>query len=81
MISFNGRSTAIARRVRGSRSARTHVSNCSNPTAPSFLVIPTRSQKSRSAPGVNPRRRMPAMVGIRGSSHPPTYPPSTRRVR
>ena len=38
----------------------------------SFLATPTRSQKSRSASGVNPRRRRPTIVGIRGSSQPET---------
>ena len=38
----------------------------------SFLATPTRSQKSRSASGVNPRRRRPTMVGMRGSSQPET---------
>ena len=36
----------------------------------SFLATPTRSQKSRSASGVKPRRRRPTIVGIRGSSQP-----------
>ncbi len=38
----------------------------------SFFAMPTRSQKSRSASGVKPRRRRPTMVGIRGSSQPET---------
>ena len=36
----------------------------------SFLATPTRSQKSRSASGVKPRRRRPTIVGMRGSSQP-----------
>ena len=37
-----------------------------------FFATPMRSAKSRSASGVTPRRRMPAMVGMRGSSQPET---------
>ena len=37
-----------------------------------FLATPMSSAKSRSASGVTPRRRIPAMVGMRGSSQPET---------
>ena len=37
-----------------------------------FFATPMRSAKSRSASGVTPRRRIPAMVGMRGSSQPET---------
>ena len=37
-----------------------------------FLATPMSSAKSRSASAVTPRRRIPAMVGMRGSSHPET---------
>jgi hypothetical protein len=36
------------------------------------LATPIRSQKSRIASGVTPRRRSPERVGIRGSSQPST---------
>ena len=35
-----------------------------------FFATPMRSAKSRSASGVTPRRRIPASVGMRGSSQP-----------
>ena len=38
---------------------------------------PMRSLNSRKPSGVNPRRRAPTSVGIRGSSQPSTWPPST----
>ena len=41
-------------------------------TVLSRFATPTRAQKARMAAGGTPRRRRPAMVGIRGSSHPET---------
>ena len=38
----------------------------------SFFATPMREQKSRIASDVKPRRRMPAIVGMRGSSQPVT---------
>ena len=46
----------------------------------SFLATPTMSQKRRMASGLMPRRLSPAIVGIRGSSHPETVPSLTRRI-
>jgi hypothetical protein len=46
----------------------------------SDLVTPMRSQKVRMEPGVKPRRRRPAMVGMRGSSQLLTMPSSTSWV-
>ena len=38
----------------------------------SRLATPISSANRRTASGVKPRRRMPQIVGIRGSSHPLT---------
>eukprot|EP00001_Collodictyon_triciliatum_P153149 26791_3 len=43
----------------------------------SALLMPMRWQKRCMAAGVYPRRRIPAIVGIRGSDHPSTCLPST----
>ena len=43
----------------------------------SALATPMRSAKSRIASGVNPRRRKPTMVDMRGSSQPSTWPSAT----
>ena len=52
--------------------------------AESFVSLPkgdagkqADAQKRRIAAGVKPRRRMPEMVGMRGSSQPDTSPSST----
>ena len=41
------------------------------------LATPMRLTNSRIASGGTPRRRMPASVGMRGSSQPDTWPPFT----
>ncbi len=44
------------------------------------LATPMRLTKSRIASGGTPRRRKPAIVGMRGSSQPVTWPPRTSSV-
>ena len=53
-------------------SSRTHHSSSAVSLSLSTFVTPTRSQNSRIAPGVKPRRRIPHTVGMRGSSQPAT---------
>ena len=79
MMSLMGSNTAMARMaVRFKCSRRAHSSRLKSMMF-SRLAMPTRSQKVRMDSGVNPRRRNPLMVGIRGSSQPSTCPSSTRR--
>mmetsp|Transcript_21549 Transcript_21549/g.51868 ORF Transcript_21549/g.51868 Transcript_21549/m.51868 type:complete len:224 (+) Transcript_21549:920-1591(+) len=77
MVSLMGSRTANARRASSSRTSREQSSRTDMSMLLSALDIPIRSQKSRSAAGVTPRRRIPAMVGMRGSSQPSTYLPVT----
>ena len=60
------------------RSSRRQDSRKAQSTVESTLDTPMRSQKLRMDLGVYPRRRRPQRVGIRGSSHPATWPFSTR---
>ncbi len=56
--------------------------NSSMPTSTTLLALatPMRLMNSRIAAGGTPRRFNPAMVGIRGSSQPATWPPRTSSV-
>ncbi len=67
----------MTRGARRFRSSRTQCSSSAMSTMLSFLATPIRSQKSRIASGVYPRRRSPEMVGMRGSSQPRTRPSLT----
>mmetsp|Transcript_10803 Transcript_10803/g.25268 ORF Transcript_10803/g.25268 Transcript_10803/m.25268 type:complete len:230 (-) Transcript_10803:917-1606(-) len=78
IVSFTGSSTPKARGASSSRASRAQSSSTDMSMLFSALLIPTRSQKSRSASAGMPRRRSPEMVGMRGSSHPWTWPSWTR---
>ena len=56
--------------------------NSSMPTSTTLLAFatPMRLTNSRTAAGGTPRRFKPAMVGIRGSSQPATWPSRTSWV-
>ena len=77
MTTFRGRSTPITRGARRLRSWRTASSSWAIDTMLFALATPMRLQKSRIASGVQPRRRSPTIVGMRGSSHPATRPSDT----
>ena len=74
---LNGRTTAITRGEVLLRSSRSACSSSETSTTLSRVETPTLSQRLRSAAGVNPRRRSPASVGMRGSSQPLTCLPCT----
>ena len=59
------------------RSSRMWKSRTATSTTFSRLAIPMESAKLRKASGVHPFLLRPDIVGILGSSHPFTYPPST----
>ena len=71
--------TAITRAERLFKSSRTKYSRRDISVIPLVFETPTRRQKLRSDSGVYPRRRIPEMVGMRGSSHPWTNPCWTNR--
>ena len=77
MTTLIGSSTAIVRGAIAFRCSRTQNSSRLYSTRFSARATPMREQKSRMASGVYPRRRIPQMVGIRGSSQPRTNPPFT----
>ena len=56
--------------------------NSSMPTSTTLLAFatPMRLTNSRIAAGGTPRRFRPAIVGMRGSSQPATWPPRTSSV-
>ncbi len=57
--------------------SRTACSNIAISTTLAARATPTRLMNSRIAAAGTPRRRSPAKVGMRGSSQPVTWPPST----
>ena len=65
------------RSARAFRSSRIACSSSATSVRLLYLVTPMVLQKLRMASGVMPRRRKPAMVGMRGSSQPFTSPSST----
>ena len=81
MTTFRGRRTAKRRGARRLSTSRTTCSSCSISTTASLLLTPTSVANSRMPSAGKPRRRKPAMVGMRGSSQPRTRPSSTRRSR
>ena len=76
-VTGSGRRTPINRGARPLRSSRTANSSLPASTIELFLATPTSSQNPRMASGVKPRRRIPARVGMRGSSQPFTTPSAT----
>jgi len=77
MITLSGLMTAIRRTARVFRSSRSEVSRTPISMVLSFLVTPIMSQKVTIDSGVKPRRRIPEMVSMRGSSQPLTCPSVT----
>ena len=83
MTSLSGSSTAMRRSARALRSSRMQSSSTLMSIQESALDTPMRSANRRKPSGVNPRRRAPTSVGIRGSSQPSTrrFPTSSISLR
>ena len=75
------RNEAMVRGARRLRSLRTAFSSTVIGMMLSALDMPISFQNARIDSGVNPRRRRPASVGMRGSSQPLTCPSSTSSRR
>ena len=71
---MSGFVTHITRGTRMLRSSRTACSNVASSVRCGLRDTPAVSANARSPSGVTPRRRMPQIVGMRGSSHPLTMP-------
>ena len=68
IVTFNGCNTHIARVAVESRSSRTLDSKRPKSVMPLLRATGVAAQKLRKASGVYPRRRIPEIVGMRGSS-------------
>lgn len=72
IVTFSGSNIANARGQFSSKTSLAQSSNTPKSIFESLFDIPIRSQNNRMAEGGTPRRRMPDIVGILGSSHPVT---------
>ena len=68
IVTFNGSSTHMALDAVESKSSRTLDSKRLKSVIPLLRATGVAAQKLRKDSGVYPRRRMPEIVGIRGSS-------------
>ena len=74
ITTLSGFATHSTRGTRMLRSLRTACSKVASSVRAGLRATPTPSANARMASGVTPRRRMPASVGMRGSSQPAHVP-------